>query len=788
MRAARPVSLALAAAIAAAAPGAAQGTAADYERAARLAQQWRDGLVRFPARVHWLNGGAALWFDTGAPGDGRCVRVDVATGARTTAPSAAELGVDAHAAALPPRRSTLRSRDGGAETAIRFENGFDRELLLRWIDADGAAHDYGTVPADGAREQHTFAGHVWRLEFADGEVAGVFAAAADGGTARVDDASRRRAATPSPQNSPPARAGGDRADPPWFVRDHDVWLRLDDGTEVRLTDDGRVDDRYRPDLHPSPDGRWLLAFQEEPEQEHTVTLVESSPPDGVQPKVHTLQYLKPGDRIARPRPRLFDVRERRRIDVDEAPFADAWSLGRVHWAPDGSEVHVLYDRRGHQYRAMRAIAAATGAVRTVVEERSDTFVDYSQKTMLRWLDGTGELLWASERDGNCHLYLIDVATGALRQLTRGDWRVRAIDHVDTARREVWITALAIHPQQDPYHRHLARVALDASPDRGDPMVLTAADGDHEWEFAPDRRHFVARWSRVDQPWVTELRRSADGALLQELGRDDATDLLAGGYRPPERFVAKGRDGATDIHGILIRPSTFDPARRYPVLESIYAGPHDFHVPKTFGPQRRERALAELGFVVVQIDGMGTNWRSKAFHDVCWRDLEDAGFPDRIAWLRAAAAAHPELDLARVGVFGGSAGGQNALAALLWHGDFYRAAAADCGCHDNRMDKIWWNEAWMGWPVGDWYADSSNVVHAHRLQGHLLLTVGELDRNVDPASTLQVVDALLRAGKEFEFVLVPGAGHGAGERPALARRRQDFFVRHLLGVEPRRAGR
>jgi dipeptidyl aminopeptidase/acylaminoacyl peptidase len=201
-------------------------------------------------------------------------------------------------------------------------------------------------------------------------------------------------------------------------------------------------------------------------------------------------------------------------------------------------------------------------------------------------------------------------------------------------------------------------------------------------------------------------------------------------------------------------------------------------------------LAERGFIVVQIYGMGTNWRSKAFHDVAWKNLKDAGFPDRIAWLRAAAGAHAEIDLENggrgIGIYGGSAGGQNAMAALLWHGEFYKAAAADCGCHDNRMDKVWWNELWMSWPVGPWYEESSNVVNAYRLRedAHLLLTVGEMDENVDPASTMQVVAALVKANKDFDMLVVPGAGHGAGESPYGRRKRQDFFVRHLMGREPR----
>jgi dipeptidyl aminopeptidase/acylaminoacyl peptidase len=265
---------------------------------------------------------------------------------------------------------------------------------------------------------------------------------------------------------------------------------------------------------------------------------------------------------------------------------------------------------------------------------------------------------------------------------------------------------------------------------------------------------------------------------------DCSPLQSSGWRAPERFQAKGRDGQTDIFGVILRPSHFDPQKKYPVIENIYAGPHGYFVPKEWNPGSSARALAELGFILVQIDGMGTNWRSRAFHDVAWKNLKDAGFPDRIAWIRAAAARYPEMDLTRVGIYGGSAGGQNALAALLHHGDFYHAAVADCGCHDNRMDKVWWNEAWMGWPVGPEYAEISNVVHASKLRGKLLLTVGELDENVDPSSTHQVVRALIEADKDFELLVLPGVGHGAGERPYAFRRRMAFFVRHLLGVEPR----
>jgi len=257
-------------------------------------------------------------------------------------------------------------------------------------------------------------------------------------------------------------------------------------------------------------------------------------------------------------------------------------------------------------------------------------------------------------------------------------------------------------------------------------------------------------------------------------------LLAAGWRAPEVFVAKGRDGKTDIWGVIHRPTNFDPSRKYPVIEAIYAGPQGSFVPKTFSATAQ--SLAELGFIVAQIDGMGTNNRSKAFHDLCWKNLGDAGFPDRILWHKAVAAKYPYYDISRVGIYGGSAGGQNSTGALLFHPDFYKVAFSSVGCHDNRMDKIWWNEQWMGWPVGPHYSASSNVDNAGRLKGRLLLVVGELDTNVDPSSTMQVVNALIKADKTFDLLVIPGAGHGAGGEYG-ERKRNDFFVHHLLGVEP-----
>jgi dipeptidyl aminopeptidase/acylaminoacyl peptidase len=365
------------------------------------------------------------------------------------------------------------------------------------------------------------------------------------------------------------------------------------------------------------------------------------------------------------------------------------------------------------------------------------------------------------------------------RITTGDWVVRAVDRVDVAKRQIWFRAGGIVPGQDPYYVHYCRVNFD-----GTGLVdLTPGDGTHTVQYSPDDRYLVDTYSRVNMPSVTEVRQSADGREVLHLETGDASALLAAGWKYPEPFVAKGRDGTTDIYGVIFRPTTFDPNRKYPVVEDIYAGPQDSFVPKAFITASLAQQIAELGFIVAQIDGMGTSNRSKAFHDVCWRNLSDAGIPDRILWMKTAAAKYPYMDLSRVGIYGTSAGGQSALAALLMHPDFYKVGVADCGCHDNRMDKIWWNEQWMGWPIGPWYAANSNVTMAHLLQGKLLLMVGEDDHNVDPASTMQVVNALIKAGKDFDLLVMPGQGHGVIGTSYGRRRLEDFLVSNLLHVAP-----
>ncbi len=710
--------------------------AADFEAALSLPKRTENKVFRDRVKANWLPDGQSFWYrvQTG-PGKTEFVRIDATTGQRQTAASLKALGLPEKEAA---RTSTLpleakRTRRTGESSGLKFINQLDEDVELYWIDPQGAHVRYGGVRAGSEREQHTYDGHVWLITSRTGGHLAFVEAAAQVQTFVIDGKGIAKT-----EAEPPTKPGRG--------------LRAPDGSCVVYTESDKVDRRK-------------------------VTLVESTPEGGLQPRVKVIDYLKPGDPLPKPQwviEKSDGTKLRVARDLYPNPFTESGNL-EATWSPDSREFYFNYNQRGHQLYRLLAVDVRTGRVRVVVEETSKTFIDYTKKTWRHWLHESGELLWMSERDGWCHLHLYDSRTGELKNpVTRGAWPVREVLHVDEAQRQVWFLASGLREKEDPYHLHLCRVNLDGSGF----LQLTGGDGNHQIDFSPDRRYFVDSWSRADHPPVTELRRSQDGALVCELERADATALLTAGWTLPERFVAKGRDGTTDIHGVILKPSHFDPAKRYPVVEEIYAGPHAAFAPKEFGRLMGMHQIAELGFIVVKLDGMGTNHRGKAFHDVCWKNLKDAGFPDRRKWITAAAQTRPWMDLTRVGIYGGSAGGQSAMRALLDHADFYHVAVADCGCHDNRMDKIWWNEQWMGWPVDESYAGSSNAVDAHKLGGRLLLIVGELDTNVDPASTLQVVAALQKAGKTFDFMPILGTGHGAAETPYGSRLRMEFLVRHL----------
>jgi dipeptidyl aminopeptidase/acylaminoacyl peptidase len=763
------------------------GSAADYERALSLARRTENKIYRANFDVNWLPGNQQLWYrvQTG-PATWEYVRVDAESGLIQRAPDAAALHLPQQSLKTSEVDSlTVRpSRKSGGETTVRFLNRTTEAVDVFWIDPQGNRKSYGHINAGDEMTQHTFAGHVWLIANGMGESLAVFEAKAEPLEMTIDGKGTDH--HPAEEEKRP-RGSSLSPDGRWEVRfeNHNVILRAkESGEAFPLTKDGTLEQEYHGPVAWAPDSQSFVVSSATQVPQRKVNLVESSPKDQLQPKLITYDYTKPGDPLPNARPVLVRLGDRHATLIDNAlfptPFGEQAGVG-VRWSPRSDEFFFDYNQRGHQLYRVIGVKAGTGTARVVTEEKSPTFIDYTQKTWRHWLEKTGELLWMSERDGWCRLYLYETATGAMKSLvTPGPGVVRKVEKVDEEKREVSFWASSVRAGEDPYHLHLCRVRFDGTGF----IQLTEGDGNHEVTFSPDGCYFVDRWSRVDQPPVTELRRSETGALVCQLEYADARGFLGAGWTAPERFTAKGRDRKTDIFGIIIKPSNFDPAKKYPVLEEVYAGPHGAFVPQTFGRLTRQHALAELGFIVVQADGMGTNYRGKAFHDVAWKNLKDAGFPDRIAWIRSAAASRPWMDLTHVGIYGGSAGGQTAMRALIDHSDFYHAAFADCGCHDNRMDKIWWNEQWLGWPVDDSYVRNSNAEDAAKLKGALMLCVGELDHNVDPATTMQVVNALEKADKDFELLVMTGTGHGAAETPYGSRRRMDFFVRHLLEVEPR----
>ncbi len=562
-----------------------------------------------------------------------------------------------------------------------------------------------------------------------------------------------------------------------FIREFNVYVKeAKTGRETRLSYDGTSEDFYSSYFSWSPDSKKLAVNRVRNNELHPLYFVESSPSTQLQPILHKRNYLKAGDLLPVKHPSLFDIVSMKQIPVNTKDFENQFDLSFPKWNESSTAFSFDFNQRGHQVYQVAEVDASTGAVRLIIDERSKTFIDYSSKIFRYDLEKRGEIIWASERDGWNHLYLYDVKTGRVKnQITRGDWVMRGVVKVDEKNAVIFFKASGLYPDEDPYFIHYCRVNFDGTGF----LDLTPEKQDHDADFSFKSDYFIDTRSTVNTPPVSVLRRSSDGKVILELEKADISDLLAAGWIAPEPFTAKGRDGATDIWGNIYRPTGFDPERSYPVIEYIYAGPHDSFVQKGFRPASWSiSGLAELGFIIVQIDGMGTSNRSKAFHDVCWKNLKDAGFPDRILWIKAAAEKYSYMDTARVGIYGTSAGGQSSMAGMLWFPDFYKACVSSCGCHDNRMDKMWWNEQWMGWPVGPEYAENSNLVNASRLKGKLMLIVGEMDDNVDPSSTLQVANALIRAKKDFELVVIPGSNHTSGGEYG-ERKRRDFFVRTLL---------
>ncbi len=458
----------------------------------------------------------------------------------------------------------------------------------------------------------------------------------------------------------------------------------------------------------------------------------------------------------------------------------------MYWSPDATRLVFVSTSRDHRDEKVRVADAATGAVREVYEETAKDFFE-SGFNHVNWqpLWPSNELLWYSERSDWGHLYLYDLATGRLKnQITSGDWKVLQVLRVDEPSRTVWFTAAGREPG-DPYFRHLYSVRMDGTRLR----LLTPENADHDVSLAPDGRYFVDSYSTPDVPPVTVLR-DAEGKLLLTVQRADISRLLATGWKPPVPFTVKARDGKTDLYGLLYRPTTFDSTRTYPIINNVYPGPQTGSVgTRSFVASRGDcQALAELGFVVVQLDAMGTPMRSHSFMAAYYGDMGDNGLPDQVTGMRQLAHRYPWIDIERAGIWGHSGGGFASADAILRYPDFFKVAVSEAGNHDNREYEDDWGEKWQGLltsgPNGTTnYDNQANQLLAANLKGKLLLAHGTTDDNVPPYNTLLLVDALIKANKDFDLLLLPNRRHGFGGEPYMVRRRWDYFVRNLMGAEP-----
>ena len=623
-----------------------------------------------------------------------------------------------------------------------------------------------------------------------------------------------------------------------FVRDFNVWIRpTGGGEEIALTQDGAEFNSYATfsgyalvwmklvrlglplptQVLWSPDSKHLLTYRVDDRKVKTLSLLQAVPEDGsMRPKVYTFRYPMPGDEdLPSGQLVVLDVATRQQRLLDAPPFIalfaspmqkhDAW------WAADSKSIYNIRYDRYHKNAILYKMDSNTGSAAELLHESSATFLEFTPEYFEKELANTlenGDVVWYSQRDGWGHLYLYNGSGKLLNQITRGEWNVRSIARIDETHKLIYFLAGGREKGRDPNEVVLYSVHFDGSGLR----MLTPEDGDHELphglgvlklpdalitdaerlRFSASGRYFVDTYSRPNTAPVFVVRTAA-GRLIKKLEEADLSKLIAGGYTPVEPFKVVAADGITPIYGNLFRPSNFDPSKQYPIIDSIYPGPMDTRVGKNFGQALfgtfdafQTQSLAELGFIVVTIDGRGTALRSKAFMDYAYGHLERASdLEDHIAGMRQLAARYPYMDLARVGAEGISGGGYATAHALLAYPDFYKVGVSASGNQEQRAYLSGWAEMYLG-PLKDnepAYLAAANSTLAGNLKGKLLLVHGEMDENVSPTLTLKLADALIKANKDFDLLYMPNEGHGAGLSPYAVRREWDYFVRNLLGAEP-----
>ncbi len=592
-----------------------------------------------------------------------------------------------------------------------------------------------------------------------------------------------------------------------FIREHNLWVRdLTTKEETQLTTDGVKDFGYatnnagwiksdRPVLLWSPESKKIATFQHDGRGVGEMYLVTTNVGH---PKLEAWKYPLPEDkeifRIHRvvihvdgPRVvRLLMPPDQHRSTVTDHIALRTGELADAEWSPDSSLLAFVSVSRDHKHVVLRTADTETGAVREVLEEKVDTFFE-SGFNKVNWhvLPTSNEVIWFSQRDDWGHLYLYNLKTGKLKKrITGGSWNVLQVLHVDRKDRILYFTG-AGREQGDPYFQYLYRIGMDGS----DLELLTPSNANHTISFSPSGRCFVDSYSTPVEPPVTEVR-DRNGRKLLALEKADISRLIEMNWKPPVPFTVKARDGVTDLYGLMFKPTGFDPAKKYPIINYIYPGPQSGSIRgRSFSASRSDKqALAELGFIVVSLDAMGTPMRSKSFHAAYYGNMGDNGLPDQITGMKQLAERFSWIDIDRAGIYGHSGGGFASTDAILRYPDFFKVAVSGAGNHDNRNYEDDWGEKWQGlletYPDGTTnYDNQANQLLAKNLKGKLLLAHGTMDSNVPMYNTLLVVNELIAANKDFDLILFPNRGHGFGRESYMIRRRWDYFVKHLLGAKP-----
>jgi dipeptidyl aminopeptidase/acylaminoacyl peptidase len=592
-----------------------------------------------------------------------------------------------------------------------------------------------------------------------------------------------------------------------YIKDWNLWVRdLATGKETQLTTDGVKDFGYATDnagwthsdraiLIWSPDSKKIATFQQDQRQTGDMYLVSTNVGH---PRLEAWKYPLPGDPnvtmiqrvvIEVDTPKVIrlkmDPDQHRSTQCDDVSCDGGWD--DVYWSADGKTLAFVSTSRDHKKENLRIADAVTGAVRDVYEETTNTQFESGQGgTSWRYLPASNEFIWFTERDGWGHLYLYGLDGKLKNQITKGEYAVWRIVKVDEKDRVLYFIAGGREQGSDPYFGHFYRVNFDGSGLK----LLTPENANHDVTLSPDGKYFIDNYSTPNTPNVAVLY-DMTGKKIADLEKASVSRLMANGWKPPTPITVKARDGQTDLYGLMYTPTNLDPNKKYPIVDYIYPGPQGGSIgSRSFSASRNDnQALAELGFVVVQIDGMCNPLRSKKFHDSCYGNMADNTLPDQVEGIKQLAAKYPYIDLDRVGIWGHSGGGFATAAAMFRYPDFFKVGISESGNHDNRNYEDDWGERYIGLLTKDAngkdnYADQANQNFAKNLKGKLLLAHGTMDDNVPPSNTLLVVDALIKANKDFDLIMIPNARHGYGSASFyMMRRRWDYFVKNLLGAEP-----